>query len=83
MTSERLVTVQEDVGSREARALLHRHRIEKLLVVDGDGHLVGLMTVKDIEKADANPNAVKDDQGRLRAGAAVGTGDEAMSAPPR
>ncbi len=78
MTSERLVTVQEDVGSREARALLHRHRIEKLLVVDGDGHLVGLMTVKDIEKADANPNAVKDDQGRLRAGAAVGTGDEAM-----
>ena len=78
MTSDNLVTVRDDVGSNEARALLHRHRIEKLLVVDGDGHLVGLMTVKDIEKADTNPNAVKDDQGRLRAGAAVGTGDEAM-----
>ena len=78
MTSENLVTVREDVGSNEARALLHRHRIEKLLVVDDDGHLVGLMTVKDIEKADTNPNAAKDDQGRLRAGAAVGIGDEAM-----
>ena len=78
MTSDNLVTVREDVGSAEARALLHRHRIEKLLVVDDVGRLVGLMTVKDIEKADANPNAVKDDQGRLRAGAAVGTGDEAM-----
>ena len=78
MTSENLVTVHEDVGSNEARALLHRHRIEKLLVVDDDGHLVGLMTVKDIEKADTNPNAAKDDQGRLRAGAAIGTGDEAM-----
>jgi len=78
MTADNLVTVREDVGSNEARALLHRHRIEKLLVVDGDGHLVGLMTVKDIEKADTNPSAAKDDQGRLRAGAAVGTGDEAM-----
>ncbi|MGI9488281.1 MAG: IMP dehydrogenase [Geminicoccaceae bacterium] len=78
MTSENLVTVRDDVGSNEARALLHRHRIEKLLVVDGDGCLVGLMTVKDIEKADTNPNAVKDNQGRLRAGAAIGTGDEAM-----
>ncbi len=78
MTSENLVTVREDVGSNEARALLHRHRIEKLLVVDEGGHLVGLMTVKDIEKADTNPHAAKDDQGRLRAGAAVGTGDEAM-----
>ncbi|MGI9503748.1 MAG: IMP dehydrogenase, partial [Geminicoccaceae bacterium] len=78
MTSDRLVTVREDVGSNEARALLHRHRIEKLLVVDAAGHLVGLMTVKDIEKADTHPHAVKDDQGRLRAGAAVGTGDEAM-----
>jgi len=78
MTSEKLVTVRDDVGSSEARALLHSHRIEKLLVVDHDGHLVGLMTVKDIEKADTHPHAVKDDQGRLRAGAAVGTGDEAM-----
>jgi IMP dehydrogenase len=78
MTSQNLVTVREDVGSNEARALLHRHRIEKLLVVDDAGHLVGLMTVKDIEKADTNPHAAKDDQGRLRAGAAVGTGDEAM-----
>lgn len=78
MTSENLVTVRDDVGSNEARALLHRHRIEKLLVVDGDDNLVGLMTVKDIEKADTNPNAAKDDQGRLRVGAAIGTGDEAM-----
>ena len=78
MTSQNLVTVREDVGSNEARTLLHRHRIEKLLVVDEDDNLVGLMTVKDIEKADTNPNAVKDDQGRLRVGAAVGTGDEAM-----
>ena len=78
MTSQNLVTVREDVGSNEARTLLHRHRIEKLLVVDGDDNLVGLMTVKDIEKADTNPNAVKDDQGRLRVGAAIGTGDEAM-----
>ena len=78
MTAQNLVTVREDVGSNEARALLHRHRIEKLLVVNEAGHLVGLMTVKDIEKAATNPNAAKDDQGRLRAGAAVGTGDEAM-----
>lgn len=78
MTSRNLVTVREDVGSNEARGLLHRHRIEKLLVVDGDDHLVGLMTVKDIEKADTNPHAAKDDQGRLRVGAAIGIGDEAM-----
>ncbi|MGI9435804.1 MAG: IMP dehydrogenase [Geminicoccaceae bacterium] len=78
MTSRNLVTVRDDVGSNEARGLLHRHRIEKLLVVDDDDCLIGLMTVKDIEKADSNPHAAKDDQGRLRAGAAVGTGDEAM-----
>ncbi len=78
MTSENLVTVHEGVGSNEARALLHRHRIEKLLVVDDDNRLIGLMTVKDIEKADTNPHACKDDQGRLRVGAAIGTGDEAM-----
>ncbi len=78
MTANGLVTVREDVGSNEARALLHRHRIEKLLVVDGEDHLVGLMTVKDIEKADTYPHAAKDEQGRLRVGAAVGTGDEAM-----
>jgi IMP dehydrogenase len=78
MTSQNLVTVREDVGSNEARALLHRHRIEKLLVVDDDNHLIGLMTVKDIEKADSNPNACKDDQGRLRVAAAIGAGDEAM-----
>ncbi|MEM7043479.1 MAG: IMP dehydrogenase, partial [Pseudomonadota bacterium] len=78
MTSRNLVTVRDDVGSNEAKALLHRHRIEKLLVTDDEGHLIGLMTVKDIEKAEANPHAAKDDQGRLRAGAAVGVGDEAM-----
>jgi IMP dehydrogenase len=74
MTSENLVTVHDNVGSNEARALLHRHRIEKLLVVDDDGHLIGLMTVKDIEKAQTFPRACKDAHGRLRVGAAVGIG---------
>ncbi len=74
MTSERLVTVGEGVGRDEAKQLLHRHRIEKLLVVDADYRLIGLVTVKDIEKAESFPNACKDSQGRLRAGAATGVG---------
>jgi IMP dehydrogenase len=76
MTAERLITVREGVGGAEAKHLLHRHRIEKLLVVDDAYRLVGLMTVKDIEKAETYPNACKDDQGRLRAGAAIGVGPE-------
>jgi IMP dehydrogenase len=74
MTAERLVTVTEGVGREEAKQLLHKHRIEKLLVVDDDFRLIGLMTVKDIEKAQRFPHACKDAHGRLRVGAAVGTG---------
>jgi IMP dehydrogenase len=75
MTKERLITVSESVGQDEAKRLLHQHRIEKLLVVDGDYRCVGLITVKDIEKAVANPNACKDEQGRLRVAAATSVGE--------
>src|SRR5271167_2436561 len=75
MTKERLVTVNESVGKDEAKRLLHQHRIEKLLVVDNDYRCVGLITVKDIEKAVANPNACKDEQGRLRVAAATSVGE--------
>src|ERR1700723_2304969 len=75
MTKERLVTVSENVGQDEAKRLLHQHRIEKLLVVDSDYRCVGLVTVKDIEKAVANPFACKDEQGRLRVGAATSVGE--------
>ena len=74
MTADHLVTVPEGVGREEAKQLLHKHRIEKLLVVDDDFRLIGLMTVKDIEKAQLFPHACKDAHGRLRVGAAVGTG---------
>lgn len=73
---ESLVTVREDVTKEEARHLFHRHRIEKLVVVDADYRCVGLLTVKDIEKARLNPNANKDSEGRLRVAAATTTGDE-------
>mgnify|MGYP006274936849 FL=1 len=71
---ERLATVGEDAGRDEIAALLHEHRIEKVLVVNDDFHLRGLITVKDIQKAEDKPHASKDDQGQLRVGAAVGTG---------
>ena len=74
MTADNLVTVTEDVTADEAKRLLHRHRIEKLLVVDRHGHLKGLITVKDINKAATHPDACKDEQGRLRCGAATGAG---------
>ncbi|GAB0057102.1 Inosine-5'-monophosphate dehydrogenase [Candidatus Magnetaquicoccaceae bacterium FCR-1] len=70
----KLVTVQQGVAMSEAKRLLHKHRIEKLLVVDDAFRCVGLITVKDIEKSQTNPNACKDETGRLRVGAAVGTG---------
>ncbi len=76
MTSENLVTVRDGVDTEEAKRLLHRHRIEKLVVVDGDYRCVGLVTVKDIEKAYQFPDACKDEQGRLRAAAATGVGDD-------
>ena len=76
MTRDNLVTVTESVDQDEAKRLLHQHRIEKLLVVDDAYRCVGLITVKDIEKSQLNPNATKDEQGRLRAAAAstVGSG---------
>jgi IMP dehydrogenase len=75
MTKEGLVTVREGVGQDEAKRLLHQHRIEKLLVVDAGYRCVGLITVKDIEKSVAYPNACKDEQGRLRVAAATSVGD--------
>ena len=74
MTRENLVTVSADVGAEEARRLLHRHRIEKLLVVDQAYRCVGLITVKDMDKAQAHPLANKDGLGRLRVAAATGVG---------
>ena len=76
MTRENLVTVTSDVGTDEARRLLHRHRIEKLLVVDEQFRCVGLITVKDMDKAQAHPLANKDELGRLRVAAATGVGDD-------
>ena len=73
---DRLVTVREGADKQEVRELLHKHRIEKVLIVDEAFALKGMMTVKDIEKAKAYPNASKDDAGSLRVGAAVGTGSE-------
>ena len=73
---ERLVTVVEGTSQEEARKLLQKHRIEKVLVVSEQGKLVGMMTVKDIRKAQDYPNACKDEHGQLRVGAAVGTGPE-------
>lgn len=71
---EKLVTVNEGASREEVIALLHTHRIEKVLVVNGDFQLRGLITVKDIQKAKANPFSSKDGKGRLRVGAAVGVG---------
>ena len=70
---EKLVTVKEGSSATEVQALLHRHRIEKILVVNDDFDLCGLITVKDINKAENYPNACKDEDGRLRVGASVGT----------
>ena len=75
MTSENLITVREGCTQEEARNLLRRHKIERLIVVDDDNRAVGLITVKDMEKAEAYPNAAKDAQGRLLVGAASSTGD--------
>jgi len=73
MTQE-LVTVPPGVSNARAKELLHQHRIEKLLVVDGDGRLVGLITIKDLLQTDRHPEALKDELGRLRVGAAIGPG---------
>ncbi|MDR9758530.1 IMP dehydrogenase [Rhizobium redzepovicii] len=83
MTKDNLVTVKESVDQLEAKRLLHSHRIEKLLVVDTEGRCVGLITVKDIEKSQLNPNASKDAQGRLRAAAAISVGDDGFERAER
>lgn len=75
MTHQNLITVRDGVTKEDAKRLLHAHRIEKLLVVDEQGFCVGLITVKDIEKAQLNPNAIKDAHGRLRVAAASTVGD--------
>ncbi|HEB49604.1 MAG TPA: CBS domain-containing protein, partial [Desulfobulbus sp.] len=78
MTSKDLVTVPEGIDLEHCKALLHEHRIEKLLVVDREGALKGLITIKDIEKIKKYPNAAKDEIGRLLAGAAVGVGPDML-----
>jgi IMP dehydrogenase len=78
MTKENLVTVPPGTTMERARELLHKHRIEKLLVVDAEGDLRGLITIKDIEKSERFPHASKDEMGRLRCGAAVGVGPDHM-----
>ena len=83
MTHENLITVKESVEQTEAKRLLHSHRIEKLVVVDGEGRCVGLITVKDIEKSQLNPHASKDEQGRLRAAAATSVGDDGFERAER
>ncbi len=83
MTKDRLITVRETVDQDEAKRLLHHHRIEKLVVVDGDNHCIGLITVKDIEKSQLNPNASKDPQGRLLAAAATSVGDDGFERAER
>ncbi|MBI3451376.1 MAG: IMP dehydrogenase [Rhodospirillales bacterium] len=79
MTKDKLVTVREGVSLDEAKRLLHQHRIEKLLVVDDDYRCIGLITVKDMEKAQRFPNACKDEKGRLRVAAATGVGDNGVA----
>ena len=76
MTRENLITVSAGITLEESKKLLHKHRIEKLLVVDKKGRLTGMITIKDIEKIKKYPNACKDNMGRLRAGAAVGVGSD-------
>ncbi|MBN1932128.1 MAG: IMP dehydrogenase [Desulfobacterales bacterium] len=76
MTKENLITVSEGITLEDSKKLLHKHRIEKLLVVDSKGRLTGLITIKDIEKIKKYPNACKDKMGRLRVGAAIGVGSD-------
>lgn len=79
MTSENLATIEEPIDQAEAKAMLQARRIEKLIIVDGEGRCVGLLTVKDIEKSKLNPNACKDAAGRLRVAAASTVGDEGFA----
>ncbi|PHQ70628.1 MAG: IMP dehydrogenase [Sneathiella sp.] len=79
MTKDNIVTVREGVTQTDAKLLLHKHRIEKLLVVDDLYRCIGLITVKDIERSTLYPNASKDEHGRLRVAAAVGIGDDGVA----
>ncbi len=79
LMTRKLVTVKEGASEKDARALLHKNRIERILVVDDAFRCVGLLTVKDMEKAQKHPNACKDDQGRLRVGAATTVGDDGFA----
>lgn len=83
MTKEGLVTVKRNVSQNEAKALLHRNRIEKLIVVDDKNHCIGLITVKDIEKAARYPNSSKDAEGRLRVAAATTVGEDGFDRTER
>ncbi|MEM6603743.1 MAG: IMP dehydrogenase [Pseudomonadota bacterium] len=78
MTQENLVTVQDNIAPEEAKRILHANRIEKLLVTNEEGCLVGLITVKDLEKAGKHPHACKDSQGRLRVAAASSVGEDGI-----
>jgi IMP dehydrogenase len=78
MTKDNLVTVSEGIDLEESKKLLHQHRIEKLLVVDGKGRLKGMITIKDIEKIKKYPQACKDQMGRLRVGGAIGVGPDRL-----
>ncbi|MBP0615601.1 IMP dehydrogenase [Jiella mangrovi] len=83
MTKRNLITVRETVDQEEAKRLLHQHRIEKLVVVDAEDNCIGLITVKDMEKSQLNPNAAKDPQGRLLAAAATSVGDDGFERAER
>jgi IMP dehydrogenase len=83
MTRENLVTVREGVSQEDAKRLLHQHRIEKLLVVDGKGRCTGIVTVKDMEKSQLHPNATKDESGSLRVAAATTVGPDGFERAER
>jgi IMP dehydrogenase len=78
MTKDKLVTVREGITLEQCKARLHEHRIEKLLVTDDAGELLGLITIKDIEKVHKYPHSAKDSMGRLRVGAAIGVGQAGL-----
>jgi len=83
MTKDNLITVNRSVAQEDAKRLLHKHRIEKLLVVDDEYHCIGLITVKDIEKAQKHPHASKDSEGRLRVAAATTVGEDGFERTER
>jgi IMP dehydrogenase len=78
-SSDQMISAKANISLREARTLLHEHRLEKLPVLDDDGQLIGLITAQDIVKHDQHPNATKDTKGRLRVGAAIGVKSEDMN----